>query len=197
MPRLRYIEPHEKSPEIAGLIAEAEAKGAPDPRIASIVTRSPAGLGWLRYWNSLLYEGQVPHKLKEMCRLYISVAHQCGYCSTVRSVKARAEGLTEDTVAELWSFEQSARFTPREKAALRYAKRFKEDDVANDAAYEDLKRHFSDEEIIELGMVCAQTLGVGMFAKSMGVVSWEEACELNPLLRDPLPAAAEHDAART
>ena len=188
MPRLRYIESHEKSSEIAGLIAEAEAKGAPDPRIASIVTRSPAGLGWLRYWNVLLYEGQVPHKLKEMCRLYISVAHQCGYCSTVRSAQARVEGLTEDAVAELTTFETSSRFNPREKAALRYAKRFKEDAVANDAAYDDLKKHFTDEEIIELGMVCAQTLGVGMFAKSMGVVSWEEACELNPRLREPLAA---------
>jgi len=39
-------------------------------------------------------------------------------------------------------------------------------------------------------MVCAQTLGVGMFAKSMGVVSWEEACELDPRLREPLPKAA-------
>ena len=126
-----------------------------------------------------------------MCRLYISVAHQCGYCSTVRSVKARAEGLTEDGVAELWTFEQSGRFSRREKAALRYAKRFKEDDVANDAAYEDLKQHFTEEEIIELGMVCAQTLGVGIFAKSMGVVSWEEACELNPQLRAPLSAAAD------
>jgi AhpD family alkylhydroperoxidase len=189
MPRLRYIEAREKTPEIAGLIAEAEAKGAPDPRIASIVTRSPAGLGWLRYWNVLLYEGLVPHKLKEMCRLYISVAHQCGYCSTVRSAQARVEGLTEDAVAELATFEASDRFNAREKAALRYAKRFKEDAVANDAAYDDLKKHFTDEEIIELGMVCAQTLGVGMFAKSMGVVSWEEACELNPRLREPLAAA--------
>jgi AhpD family alkylhydroperoxidase len=190
MPRLRYIEASEKTPEIAALIADAEAKGAPDPRIASIVTRSPAGLGWLRYWNSLLYEGCLPHKLKEMCRLHISMAHQCGYCSTVRSTQARADGLAEDIIAELGAFESSRRFTAREKAALRYAKRFKEDDVANDAAYDDLKRHFTDEEIIELGLVCAQTLGVGMFAKSMGVVSWEEACELDPRLREPLPKAA-------
>lgn len=190
MPRLRYIEAAEKSPEIAALIAEAEAKGAPDPRIASIVTRSPAGLGWLRYWNALLYEGLLPHKLKEMCRIYISVAHQCGYCSTVRSALARAEGLGEDAIAELAAFESSSRFTPREKAALRYARRFKADDVANDAAYDDLKKHFTDEEIIELGMLCAQTVGVGLFAKSMEVVSWDEACELNPRLREPLAAGA-------
>jgi AhpD family alkylhydroperoxidase len=184
MPRLRYIEAQEKTPEIARLIAEAEQKGAPDPRIASIVTRSPAGLGWLKYWNALLYDGLVPHKLKEMCRLYISVAHQCGYCSTVRSRKALAEGLTEELVAELPAFEASPKFSQREKAALRYARRFKADDISSDAAYDDLKKHFTDEEIIEIGMVCAQTLGVGMFAKSMGVVSWEEACELNPTLRE-------------
>ena len=183
MPRLRYIEAGEKTPEIARLISEAEQKGAPDPRIASIVTRSPAGLGWLKYWNALLYDGFVAHKLKEMCRLYISVAHQCGYCSTVRSTKARADGLTEEIVGDLPVFETSPKFSEREKAALRYARRFKADEISNDAAYDDLKKHFSDDEIIEIGMVCAQTLGVGMFAKSMGVVSWEEACELNPSLR--------------
>lgn len=148
------------------------------------MTRSPAGLGWLRYWNELLYEGLVPHKLKEMCRLYISVAHQCGYCSTVRSTKARAEGLTEDIVHDLWVFEDSPKFTEQEKAALRYARRFKADDIANDAAYEDLQQWFTDEQIIEIAMVCAQTLGVGMFAKSMGVITWEQACELNPGLRE-------------
>ena len=38
----------------------------------------------------------LPHKLKEMCRIKISVAHQCGYCSTVRSNVAKAEGLSEE-----------------------------------------------------------------------------------------------------
>ena len=49
----------------------------------------------------MLYEGLLPHKLKEMCRIRISVAHRCGYCSTVRSHVARAEGLTEDLVNEV------------------------------------------------------------------------------------------------
>jgi AhpD family alkylhydroperoxidase len=50
---------------------------------------------------SSLYYGVLPHKLKEMCRIKISVAHQCGYCSTVRSHVAKAEGLTEDMVTHL------------------------------------------------------------------------------------------------
>jgi hypothetical protein len=39
--------------------------------------------------------------------------------------------------------------------------------------YRFVLRHFSDEEIIELGMFCAETDGVGKFVKSLNVVSWE------------------------
>jgi hypothetical protein len=43
-------------------------------------------------------------------------------------------------------------------------------------------KHFSDEEIIELGLFCAEVDGVGKFVKSLNVLSWEKACELNPKL---------------
>jgi AhpD family alkylhydroperoxidase len=118
MPRLRYIEESEKTPHTRELIESAKRTGAPDPRVLSIMTRSEVGTGWVEYWNKVLYQGALPHKLKEMCRIRISVAHQCGYCSTVRSNVAKAEGLTEDIIDSLSNYETSERFTPREKAAL-------------------------------------------------------------------------------
>jgi AhpD family alkylhydroperoxidase len=141
-----------------------------------------------------LYQGVLPHKLKEMCRIKISVAHQCGYCSTVRSNVARNEGLTEDMVSDLFDYENSKHFTPREKAALRYADLFKQGEHAidKDDVYRDVSKHFNDEEIIELGLLCAQTDGVGKFVKSLNVLSWEEACQLNPkLAQGPTQEAAE------
>ena len=54
--------------------------------------------------------------------------------------------------------------------------------IDKDEVYSDLQQHFSDEEIIELGMLCAQTDGVGKLVKSLNVVSWEEACTLDPRL---------------
>ena len=48
-------------------------------------------------------------------------------------------------------------------------------------------RHFSDEEIIELGLFCAEVDGVGKFVKSLNVLSWEEACEINPKLGTASP----------
>ena len=149
---------------------------------------------WVEYWNRLLYQGTLPHKLKEMCRIKISVAHQCGYCSTVRSNVAKAEGLTEDLIGELSSYGDSTHFSAREKAALRYADLFKagEHAIDKDEVYADLAKHFSDEEIIELGLFCAQVDGVGKFVKSLNVVSWEEACALDPKLRaQPAQVAAE------
>lgn len=183
MPRLRYIEENEKTDEARELIAQAEERGAPDPRVVSIMVRNPkAGVAWVRYWNALLYDGLLPHTLKELCRIRISVAHRCGYCSTVRSRVAQAEGLAEDKVAQLEDFEHSDAFSAREKAALRYASAFKtgDDGVDSDEVYDELRQHFSEEEIVELGLFCAETDGAGKFVRSLQVLSWEEACEINP-----------------
>ena len=89
--------------------------------------------------------------------------------------------LTED---DLFSYSSSNYFTPREKAALRYAELFKQGEHAidKDGVYQNLSMHFSDEEIIELGLFCAEVDGVGKFVQSLNVLSWDEACELNPKL---------------
>ncbi len=66
MPRIRYIEEHEKTDEVREIIASAEQTGAPDPRVVSIMTRHPsAGIAWVKYWHALLYDGLLPHTLKE------------------------------------------------------------------------------------------------------------------------------------
>ena len=184
MPRLRFIEERELNAEKRALIASAERTGAPDPRVVRIMTRSSAGMAWVKCWNSVLYEGLLPHKLKEMCRIRISVAHRCGYCSTVRSNVAREEGLSEHLVREVLDDLSSAKLTVREKAALEYADLFKsgDDPIDSDAVYDSLRKHFSEEEIIELAMLCAQTVGVGRLVRSLNIVSWDEACQLNPAL---------------
>jgi hypothetical protein len=103
----------------------------------------------------------------------------------VRSNVAKAEGLTEDMIDDLFDYAGSKRFSEREKAALHYAGLFKQGEHAidKDEVYSDLAKHFSDEEIIELGLFCAEVDGVGKFVKSLNVLSWEEACELNPKLK--------------
>lgn len=183
MPRIDYADETKISSEALALIESAEETGAPDPRCVRIyVKNEDAGVEWVKYWNSLLYGGVLPHALKELCRIYISIDHECGYCSTVRSSKGASEGVTEEKVAALMHFEASDLFSYKEKVALSYAKKFKSSvtEIDSDDVYIALKKTFSDEEIIELGMLCAQTDGVGKFAKSLNIVSWEDACMINP-----------------
>ena len=190
MPRIRFADENNLDSEARGLIASAERTGAPDPRVVRIMVRSSAGRAWVKCWNSVLYEGRLPHKLKEMCRIRISVAHKCGYCSTVRSNVARADGLTEERVQDL--LHDGALLSPREKAALEYADLFKSGDEAidSDAVYAKLRGYFSEDEIIELGMLCAQTVGVGRLVRSLNILSWDEACALDPKLNKQLEPAA-------
>ena len=97
-------------------------------------------------------------------------------------------------INDLVDYAGSKRFCEREKAALHYADLFKqgEHSIDKDEVYTDLAQYFSDEEIIELGLFCAEVDGVGKFVNSLNVLSWEEACELNPRLKSGLaPVAAE------
>jgi hypothetical protein len=108
------------------------------------------------------------------------------------STVAKAQGLSEDMINDLFDYAGSKRFSEREKAALHYAELFKrgEHAIDKDQVYTDLAKHFSDEEIIELGLFCAEVDGVGKFVKSLNVLSWEEACELNPKLKSSLAQVA-------
>ena len=49
-----------------------------------------------------------------------------------------------------------------------------------DEVYDDLKKVFSEEEIIEPGQLYAQSDGGGKLVKCFNVMSWGEACEISP-----------------
>ena len=59
---------------------------------------------------------------------------------------------------------QSTRFTPAEKIALRYCELMATDHEAVDAAfYDELRQHYSEEEIVELGAFIGFNIGYHTF----------------------------------
>ncbi|MFQ5347701.1 MAG: carboxymuconolactone decarboxylase family protein [Rhodothalassiaceae bacterium] len=192
MPRLSYLGDDEIPETAREHIAHAERNGSPDPRVLRILFRSKAGEAWYRYWRALTEEGELPADLKELCRVRIAFEHRCGYCGTVRSARAKAAGLTEEKIQEVWDYETSSILSPREKLAVRFADYLKHDIARadDDAFYAALKEHFSESEIVELGLWCAENVGAGSFVRTLSIITWDEACELNPLTaRHAGPAA--------
>jgi len=81
-----------------------------------------------------------------------------------------SRGATEDLVAKLADYEHSD-LPERTKAALRLADRLAGDEPTVDPAfYEALRRHFSDDEILDLGMTITFASGWQRFIEAFGIV---------------------------
>ena len=68
------------------------------------------------------------------------------------------------------NFEDSDRYSDREKIALRYTSAIIWDaGIADDALWEQLHRHFSVPELVELGSFVALTLGQQRWIKTLAI----------------------------
>ena len=77
-------------------------------------------------------------------------------------------------MSELMRYEQSARFTPREKIALRYADAIMYDpNQADDALWAQLKGEFSEPEIVEIGYWIGFTFGGQRWLKTLSAKQGE------------------------
>jgi alkylhydroperoxidase family enzyme len=87
-----------------------------------------------------------------------------------RSVQAGRQGLSEDKYDELLNFEDSGKFTEREKVALTYTSAIAwNSEIADDALWQKLHKHFTIPELVELGFFIALTLGQQRWIKTLGI----------------------------
>jgi alkylhydroperoxidase family enzyme len=87
-----------------------------------------------------------------------------------------SRGATEELVAKLTDYERSD-LPERTKAALRLADRLAGPNPSIDADfYEELHRHFSDDQILDLGMTATFASGWQRFIEAFGIVPdhWHE-----------------------
>jgi len=78
--------------------------------------------------------------------------------------------VTEEKYEELLHFQDSDRFTEREKAALTYTSAIIWDaGIADDTLWQKLHQHFSEAELVELGFFIALTSGQQRWIKTLGI----------------------------
>lgn len=87
----------------------------------------------------------------------------------VRYAGARHAGATEAKIAAI-DDESSDLLTARERAAIRFADKLAVDHrKVDDALWAELRRHFSEAEIIELVMHATLYIGFGRFNEVLGL----------------------------
>jgi AhpD family alkylhydroperoxidase len=96
--------------------------------------------------------------LVELLKMRASQINGCAYCLDMHSRDARRTGETEQRLYLLDAWQESSLYTPRERAALEWTEAVTRiaDTHAPDAAYDALRPHFTEKEIVDL------TILVGM-----------------------------------
>jgi alkylhydroperoxidase family enzyme len=172
LPRIAYYPVESiEDPELRGILDHAARHGTPRPESQAIRAHAPATLRdfWWQ-WERTFRNGVCEHAIKELCRVYISKTVECRYCGDQRSTRARDGGLVERDYDDLLEFERSDRYDERQRAALAYARAIAwSPDEADDALWERLHRHFSDEELVELGYFIAVTFGQQSWVRTLDI----------------------------
>jgi len=93
---------------------------------------------------------------------------------------ARQQGLTDDMIQALPHFQYSDLYTPSEKAALRFADVLNRDhkQVSQDS-FDELRKYFSEPEIMALGWRAAIFIGDGRLVYALGLDGVGKACPLS------------------
>lgn len=101
-------------------------------------------------------DGCVSQDLRWMVAHVSSLSNGCTYCSAHTFKNGADNGVSQDKLDAIWEFESSELFSDAERAALRIA--LTGGQCPSHASSEDmreLKKYFSDEQIVEIGAVIA------------------------------------------
>ena len=149
--------PREKAPAELKETYDSLTKGAGRvPDFYGVMAHHPAALkNFLPLYASVMKEGTVEARYKELAYLKTSHLNGCEYCSRAHTPAAKRAGITAEQIDALTFYERSPLFDEKEKAVLLYAERMTRAAGAGlrDMAVGELKKHFTEDQIVELALV--------------------------------------------
>jgi alkylhydroperoxidase family enzyme len=172
--RISYVPVESMDERMRAEMERCSREGTPRPESSAVRAHVPACFwSFANSWQEIFRSGVCDHKIKELCRVYISRSVNCEYCGNQRSVQAATSGLVEGKYDDLLNFESSGRLTDREKAALAYAEAIAWRLPDDDALWERLHREFTEPELVELGCFIALTLGQQSWLRLLNIAHHE------------------------
>lgn len=200
MARLSYVEPEQADPQVQTVYEKANARFTMVLNIFKITGHVPQLCA--KMWEIfflILQDGHVPWATKELPILKTVKRGDCFYCVTQHEVVAERLGVGREKQADLVGtrYRTSPHFTPAERAILDLNGEMLADARRiSPQTWVEVKKHWRDDQIIELVATVGAYLQVSKFGDSLGV-------ELEPVFQgrpsllfheEPAvsPAAARH-----
>ena len=173
--------PRDELSESARMAWDALNELTGTPTFVDVFAKAPELLDFamVAFYQKLFFQGRVREKYKQLARLRLSMNHGCRTCNLQNVVGVAGAGYPQEQIDAMWRQDYSS-FSEDEQAVMELA-----DEIAlnNDQGkltpelHEKLKRHFSDEEILELGMCLAIIVGLVKLSFVFGLVEKEPYCK--------------------
>jgi alkylhydroperoxidase family enzyme len=167
VPNVPQIKDETADPGLHDVIERAKVTKSPPPQWYRTMGQNPeVAKEFAKYWDMLHRGGTVPHEIKELARIQIAQIIGCEFCA--RQISPLAPSITEEEKRScaLPNWEHP---DPKTRAALHYARTLTLDDGRDKEVYADLKKFYSNAEIIELSAFFCLTAGGNRMAKSWSI----------------------------
>lgn len=180
MSRILPLDPASLDEEIKPYAELAEASMGFLSDDTLIMAKIPPVLRGMAELAPLLYTpGSVGLELKALVTYITSTAAGCYYCSSHQMLSAAETGVSEEKIKAAWEYESSPLFSDAERAALRLGHHAGlVPNATTDEDFDELKKYFSEEQILELVAVIAMfgflnrwndTIGTTLESKPTGI----------------------------
>jgi AhpD family alkylhydroperoxidase len=118
----------------------------------------PEGVHALKELGRVISSSPLEPTLVELVKTRASQLNGCAYCIDMHTQDARAAGETEQRLYALSAWEETPFFSPRERAALAWTEAVTniQRGHAPDAVYEEVRKEFSETELVALTFAIGQ-----------------------------------------
>lgn len=172
MARIPTVRPEKFDPRLAAMVGNPTNDDT--VALGSLVAwahHPELAMSFLNFQRVLVRTTSLSARLLELLRLRVSFHNQCRSCMATRSSAAVDEGLDEGAVCSLQKPAEASDLSEAEKAALAYADLLATDHLAiSDQHFEELRKHFTELEIVELGVHLGICVGFGRLAATWDLI---------------------------
>ena len=130
------------------------------------------------YYKKVFHSGRIDSRVMQLVRLRLANVHGCAFCNRGDKIAAREAGVPEEQIETLSDYENGP-FTEKEKAALAVADVMvltNPKGMLTKKIYARARAHFSDGELMELGVNMAVLCGMAKFLFAYDLVEKEDYC---------------------
>ena len=172
--------PREALPEPFRLAWDTLNRLTGEPTFVEVFAANPQMLDFVmnQFYANVFFGGRVAQRYKQLARLELSLLHGCRTCNKQNVPGALEAGITQAQVDAMADFEHGP-FDEAEKAVIAYAREValtNPEGRLTPELHARLAAHFTQAEILELGVVMAVVSGMAKLSFVLDLVEKEPYC---------------------